>query len=162
MLRVLIRSASARRFLWVPTTGFYGKIRKILVLFGWKKKKKTPYLELEMYHWYSLIQKWCHTYICFIHKCQRIWTFYQRTCSEIWVLVLQPVNTIKVILSQLAIRPRGYKTFFMLNSAEHEIFPVNKSQVTNNCKFFLAKHSWEWKIFCYKYENANYCAFSYL
>ena len=37
-------------------------------------------------------------------------------------------------------RPRGYKTFFMLNSAEHEICPVNKSQITNNCKFFLAKH----------------------
>ena len=34
--------------------------------------------------------------------------------------------------------PRGYKTFFMLNSAEHEICPVNKSQITNNCKFFLS------------------------
>ena len=34
--------------------------------------------------------------------------------------------------------PRGYKTFFMLNSAEHEIFSANKSQITNNCKFFLA------------------------
>ena len=28
--------------------------------------------------------------------------------------------------------------FFMLNSAEHEICPANKSQITN---FFLAKHS---------------------
>ena len=37
--------------------------------------------------------------------------------------------------------PPGYKTFFMLNSAKHEIFPVNKSEITNNCKFFLAKHS---------------------
>ena len=44
--------------------------------------------------------------------------------------------------------PRGYKTFFMLNSAEHEIFPANKSQITNNCKFFLAKHSWAWKFLC--------------
>ena len=35
-------------------------------------------------------------------------------------------------------RPRGYKTFFMLNSAEHEIFSSNK------------------------YENANKLAFSYL
>ena len=26
--------------------------------------------------------------------------------------------------------PRGYKTFFMLNSAEHEIFSANKSQIT--------------------------------
>ena len=39
------------------------------------------------------------------------------------------------------IRPRGYKTFFMLNSAEHEICPANKSQITDNCKFFLAKHN---------------------
>ena len=41
---------------------------------------------------------------------------------------------------QSAVWPRGYKTFFMLNSAEHEIFHANKSQITNNCKFFLAKH----------------------
>ena len=38
-------------------------------------------------------------------------------------------------------RPRGYKTFFMLNSAKHEICPANKSQITKNGKFFLAKHS---------------------
>ena len=31
------------------------------------------------------------------------------------------------------------QTLFMLNSAEHEIFPANKSQITNNCKFFSAK-----------------------
>ena len=37
--------------------------------------------------------------------------------------------------------PRGYKPFFMLTSAEHEICPANKSQITNMCKFFLAKHS---------------------
>ena len=36
--------------------------------------------------------------------------------------------------------PRGYKHFFMLNSAEHEICHANKSQITNNCKFFLANH----------------------
>ena len=37
--------------------------------------------------------------------------------------------------------PRGYKTCFMLNSAEHEICFANKSQITNNGKFFHAKHS---------------------
>ena len=37
--------------------------------------------------------------------------------------------------------PRGYKTSFMLNSAEHEICPANKSQITDNAKFFLAKHN---------------------
>ena len=36
-------------------------------------------------------------------------------------------------------RLRGYKTFFMLNSAEHEIGPANKSKINNNLKFFLAK-----------------------
>ena len=35
--------------------------------------------------------------------------------------------------------PQGYKTFFMLNSVAHEIFPANKSQITNNCKFLLVK-----------------------
>ena len=40
-----------------------------------------------------------------------------------------------------SIRPRGYKTFFMLNSAEHENFHGKNSQITNNAKFFLAKHS---------------------
>ena len=29
--------------------------------------------------------------------------------------------------------PRGYKTVFMLNSAEHEICPANKYQIANNC-----------------------------
>ena len=30
---------------------------------------------------------------------------------------------------------------FMLNSAEHENFPANKSRISSNCKLFLAKHS---------------------
>ena len=32
--------------------------------------------------------------------------------------------------------PRGYKTFFMLNSAEHEIFSANKYENANNCWHF--------------------------
>ena len=50
--------------------------------------------------------------------------------------------------------PQVYKTFSMLYSAEHEIFPVNKFQITNSCKFLLAKHSWAWN-FLFIYENAN-------
>ena len=46
-----------------------------------------------------------------------------------------------MISAAVPTRPRGYKTFFMLNLAEHEICPANISQITNNCKFFLAKHS---------------------
>ena len=33
-------------------------------------------------------------------------------------------------------RPRGYKTFFMLNSAEHEIFSANKYENANNSWHF--------------------------
>ena len=44
-------------------------------------------------------------------------------------------------MMQAAIRSRGQKTFFMVDSAEHEICSAYKSQITNNCKLFLAKHS---------------------
>ena len=37
--------------------------------------------------------------------------------------------------------PEVKKTFFMLNSAKHEICRTNKSQMTHNCKFFLVKYS---------------------
>ena len=42
----------------------------------------------------------------------------------------------------------------MLNSAEHEICPANKSQITINSKFLLniAEHR---IFFANKYENAN-------
>ena len=37
--------------------------------------------------------------------------------------------------------PRLYIFFVMFNLAEHETCPAKKSQVTNNYKMFLAKHS---------------------
>ena len=33
-------------------------------------------------------------------------------------------------------RPQGYKTFSMLNSAEHEIYPAHKCYNANNCWHF--------------------------
>ena len=39
------------------------------------------------------------------------------------------------------IRSRGNKTFFMLNSAEHEICPANKSQITYNANSFFQNMS---------------------
>ena len=33
------------------------------------------------------------------------------------------------------------KAFFIRNSAEYELFDARKSQITNNAKFRLAKHS---------------------
>ena len=32
--------------------------------------------------------------------------------------------------------PQGYKTFFMLNSVEHEIFPACNCENANNCLAF--------------------------
>ena len=49
-------------------------------------------------------------------------------------------NNVNLYVNSKDIRPRGYKTFFMLSSGEYEICPVDKSQIANNCKFFLAKH----------------------
>ena len=40
------------------------------------------------------------------------------------------------ISNRMVISPRGYKTFFMLNSAEHEIFSANKYENANN------RHKW--------------------
>ena len=37
--------------------------------------------------------------------------------------------------------PEVIKHFFLLNSDEYEIRPANKLKITQNCKFFLAKHS---------------------
>ena len=39
------------------------------------------------------------------------------------------------------IRPRGYKTFFMLSSTEHEFFHADKSLITENFILFLAEHN---------------------
>ena len=51
-------------------------------------------------------------------------------------------------------RPRGYKTFFMLNSTEHEISLGHKNKNTKNLKLSfmlssteLAQLSWAWKKF---------------
>ena len=59
------------------------------------------------------------------------------------VFSVSPMTSDSVIELPVASQnwPRGYKTFFMLNSAEHEICTANRSQITNNCKFLLAKHS---------------------
>ena len=43
---------------------------------------------------------------------------------------------------------RGYKFFSMLNSAEHEIFPANKQQITDKYSYFLAHFSLVWNFLC--------------
>ena len=59
--------------------------------------------------------------------------------------------------TETLIRPRGYKTFFMLNSAEHEICLANKSQITNGANSFLLNIAEYENFSVNKYENANYC-----
>ena len=49
--------------------------------------------------------------------------------------------------------PQGYKTFFMLNSAEHEICPSNTSQITNISIFFLLNIAEHEHFSASKYEN---------
>ena len=65
----------------------------------------------------------------------KIWKIY---CASI------PLSKLKTTV----IRPRGFKTFFMPDSSEHDICQANKSQITYNSKFFLAKHNWIWKCLC--------------
>ena len=45
----------------------------------------------------------------------------------------------------------------MLNSAENEFCPANKSQITNNSIFFLENIAEHENFSANKYENANYC-----
>ena len=44
-------------------------------------------------------------------------------------------ETVRLHLHRL-FRPQGYKTFFMLNSAEHEIFSANKYESANLSRHF--------------------------
>ena len=47
-------------------------------------------------------------------------TFYKPVISEHVTSVLKRLKEKEVIYSHLLVLPRGYKSFFMLNSAEHE------------------------------------------
>ena len=51
-------------------------------------------------------------------------------------------------------RPRRYKTFFMLNSAEHEILPA-KQQITDKYIYFLLSLAEYEIVYAFECENAN-------
>ena len=63
---------------------------------------------------------------CFLRKRENI-----SKCCLLKILqrVLRVRNTVFVLVG-------GYKTFFMLNSAEHEIFSANKYENANNSWHF--------------------------
>ena len=53
------------------------------------------------------------------------------------VYIVDAVQTQRVIMINTPFfRRRGYKTFFMLNSIEHEIFSTNKYENANNSWHF--------------------------
>ena len=50
-------------------------------------------------------------------------------------------SLVRLVKTQISMRirsvwPRGYKTFFMLNSAKHEFFSTNKYENANNSWHF--------------------------
>ena len=76
-----------------------------------------------------------------------------RTAWEPWSKL--PVES---LLCKYIVRLRGYKTSFMLNSAEHEIM---KFVLLIN-KFILAEYRRTENFSANKYENANYCWHFYI
>ena len=74
--------------------------------------------------------------------------FFFISANRLIIIITLSIETDRPEQKMTKIRPRGYKTFFMLNSAEHEISPANKSPITNNWKFSFAKYRWAWKFLC--------------
>ena len=69
------------------------------------------------------------------------------TNCKFWVNAYE--NLLTVLKTILMPRPRGYKTFFMLNSAEHEIFSANKYENANN--------GWHFHIYYQRKFHAQQC-----
>ena len=69
--------------------------------------------------------------------------FHHKCCLLGYILGILQKRDFKSLLTwqyrnySLNIRPQGYKNFFMLNSAEHEIFSANKYENVNNIKLQL-------------------------
>ena len=55
-----------------------------------------------------------------------------QTCTIISCSDPNDIGLLEYMYCASDIRPRGYKTFFMLNSPEHEIYPANKWAVTRD------------------------------
>ena len=90
----------------------------------------TTYAFLENYEKYQYFFSWEKHYLlelCSVHLWRLFWTF----------AFANEFNKNPIILSakssKYQTRPQGYKTFFMLNSAEHEIFSTSKYNDANYC-----------------------------
>ena len=87
-------------------------------------------------------KKWClqgYTLFCLISAIkQRLWVPVRTAVlTSTYILCFeQKKQKDHIFSSETFIWPRGYKTFFMLNSAEHEIFPANNHENANYCWYF--------------------------
>ena len=73
--------------------------------------------------------------------------------------IIQKAHLYKITFARL----QGYKTFTMLHSAEHEILPTNKQQITDNFNCFLVQCSRVWNFLCLLIWKCQLkLAFSYL
>ena len=59
----------------------------------------------------------------------------KQTKKQVYLVPPKPVMSLAYTV-KTKIRPRVYKTFFMLNSAEHEIFSANKYENANKSWHF--------------------------
>ena len=100
-----------------------------------------------------LISVWCG-YIHVLSTCTQnfffksylisVWCGYIHVLLHNTKLVQTTITILKAlwywVTSMLACSfwPRGYKTFSMLNWAEHEIYPAHKYQNANNCSSFAS------------------------
>ena len=102
-----------------------------LILLGFSGKLYSPIMVLLFANIMQIFQLLKISYACILPRSAELQLTITKLDRKVWEN-----------------RARGYKTFFMLNSAEHEICPANKSHITNNCKFFLSEHSWAWNFLC--------------
>ena len=70
---------------------------------------------------------------------------------------MQPYHMYRIYLQDRDTRPRGYKTFFMLNSAEHEIVLLIDIKLLNIAISSLLNIAEHETFSANKYENANFC-----
>ena len=71
-------------------------------------------------HWYTIsspMSLWVRTYLQFY--AENFWTSKP-------VIIITILRTKFLLSGPIILRPQGYKTFFMLNSAEHKIYPAHK------------------------------------
>ena len=59
-----------------------------------------------------------------------------------------PENVTREQTSKMPIMARGYKTFFMLNSADYEIINAHRYEKSRNSVFFRAQISLEYYFSC--------------